>query len=83
MTSIEKFKLLIKLDDAAAKVKITTIRGEVYYCKLDNPAEGEDDWAYHFISPDYPTKYFILECNFIERIEKITDAEWQRHLEDT
>ena len=31
--------------------------------------QEEDDWAYDFISPDFPTKYFILECNFIERIE--------------
>ena len=82
MTSIEKFKLLIELDDADAKVKITTVCGDVYYCKLDSPAEGEDDWAYHFISPDYPTKYFILECNFIERIEAISEDEWQQHLKN-
>ena len=80
MTSIEKFKRLIELDDKNVKAKITTTAGEVYYCILDSPAEGEDDWSYHFISADYPTHYFILECNYIERIEEITDAEWQEHL---
>ena len=83
MNSSEKFDLLLALDKKKSKVKITTTHGDVYFCKLDNFAEDEDDWAYHFISPDFPTKYFILECNFIERIEEITDAEWQRHLEDT
>lgn len=80
MTSLEKFNWLIELETAKHKVKITTVRGETYYCKVDSPAEGEDDWAYHFISPDYPTKYFILECNFIDRIEEISEDEWQRHL---
>lgn len=82
MTSSEKMDILIALDDKNAKAKITTVRGETYYCIVDSPAEGEPDWAYHFISPDFPTKYFILECNFIERIEEISDAEWQAHLQD-
>ena len=81
MTSIEKFKRLIELDDKNVKAKITTTAGEVYYCILDSPAEGEDDWAYHFISPDCPTHYFILECNFIEKIEEISEEEWQ-HLSE-
>jgi len=80
MTDIEKFELLLELEDKASKAKITTTNGETYYCKIDNPAEGEDDWAYHFISPDFPTKYFILECNFIDKIEEISEEEWQRHI---
>ena len=59
---------------------MTTANGATYYCVIDSPAEGEDEWAYHFISPDYPTKYFILECEFIENIEEISEEEWQQHL---
>lgn len=80
MTSLEKFNWLIELEKKYAKIKITTVRGEIYYCKVDCPAEDEEDWAYIFISPDYPTKYFILECNFIDQIEEISEDEWQRHL---
>lgn len=80
MTSLEKFKQLLDFDRQNAKLKITTERGEVYFCQLDSPAEGEEDWAYHFISPDFPTKYFILECDFISEIEEISDEEWQVHL---
>ena len=80
MTSSEKFDLLLDLDKRKCKVKITTVRGDIYRCKLNNFAEDEDDWAYQFISPDFPTKYFIMECNFIERIEEISDEEWERHL---
>ena len=78
MTSAEKFDILLDLEASDTKAKITTVRGDVYRCKVDSPAEDEDDWAYHFITPDYPTKYFILECDFIARIEKITETEWQR-----
>ena len=76
MTSAEKFKQLLELDSKNAKVKITTVRGDIYHCMVDSPAEGEDDWAYHFISPDFPTKFFILECNFIENIEELNEEEW-------
>ena len=82
MTSSEKFELLLALDKKKRKVKITTVRGDVYHCKLNNFAEDEDDWAYHFISPDFPTKFFILECNFIKNIEELSEEEWQRHLVD-
>lgn len=80
MTSDEKFKYLLALNDKASKIKVTTANGATYYCVIDSPAEGEDEWAYHFISPDYPTKYFILECEFIENIEEISEEEWQQHL---
>ena len=80
MTSSEKFDILLDMDRRKAKAKITTVRGETYYCKPLHFAEDEDDWAYDFFTPDYPTHYFILECNYIERIEEITDAEWQEHL---
>ena len=82
MTSADKFDMLLGLDKRNKKAKITTVRGDVYHCQPLHFAEDEDDWAYDFFSPDYPTKYFILECSFIERIEEISDAEWQRHLEE-
>ena len=80
MTSLEKFNLLLELEKKDSKIKIATAEGAIYYCKLRCPAEDEEDWAYVFISPDYPTKYFILECNFIEHIEEITEEEWAKHL---
>ena len=80
MTSLEKFNRLIEIECGTGKAKITTVRGDTYYCRVHCPAESEDDWAYQFISPDFPTKYFIMECNFIERIEEISDEEWKRHL---
>ena len=82
MTSDDKFKYLMDLDNRNAKVKITTRHGDVYYCKVDSPAEGEDDWAYHFFTPDYPAHYVILECNFIAQIEEITEEQWQHHFEE-
>lgn len=82
MTSSEKFDQIVDLDRRGAKAKITTVRGEVYCCKPLHFAEDEDDWAYNFMTPDYPTHCFILECNFIEQIEEISEDEWQRHLEE-
>ncbi len=81
MTSAEKMDILLDLDKRDSKVKITTVHGDVYYCKLNNFAEDEEDWAYHFISPDYPTHYFIMECNFIANLEEISEEEWQKHLD--
>lgn len=80
MNSLEKFNRLIEFEIAGRKAKITTVRDEVYYCKPLHVAEDEEDWAYSFFTPDYPTHYFILECNFIKRIEEITEDEWQTHL---
>lgn len=80
MTSLEKIDILLDLDKRKKKAKITTMQGETYYCKLLHFAEDEDDWAYDFFTPDYPTKHFILECNFIDKIEEISDEEWQRHI---
>ena len=82
MTSLEKFNFLVELEKKDTRIKVTTFDGSLYYCKLHCPAEDEDDWAYIFVSPDFPTHYFILECNFIERIEEITEAEWQSHLKE-
>ena len=81
MTSEEKMDILLALDKRGSKVKITTVRGDVYYCKLNNFAEDEEDWAYSFFTPDYPTHYFIMECNFMAEIEEISEEEWQKHLE--
>ena len=80
MNSLEKFNVIVSLDKRKAKAKIKTIKGEIYYCKPLHFAEDENDWAYSFFSPDYSTKYFILECNFIEQIEEISDDEWKQHL---
>lgn len=80
MTSLEKISLLLDLDKRKKKAKITTIHGKTYYCKLLHFAEDENDWAYDFFSPDFPTKYLILECNFIDKIEEISEGEWQQHL---
>lgn len=80
MNSSEKLDVLLDLDRRNAKAKITTIQGDIYYCELSGFAEDEDDWAFHFISPDFPTKHFILECNFIAKIKEIADDEWQGHL---
>ena len=71
ITSIEKFNRLIELEVADKKVKITTIRGDVYYCKVECPAEDEEDLAYHIITLEDPPRHFILECNFIKSIEEI------------
>ena len=80
MTSSEKFDILVRLDKRRGKAKITTIRGEVYYCKPLHFAEDEDDWAYSFFTPDYPSKHFILECDFIAKIEEISNSEWEKHI---
>ena len=81
MTSSEKMDILIDLNKRKGKAIITTVHGETYYCKPLHFAEDENDWAYDFFTPDYPTKYFILECNFIKQIEEISEDEWQQHLE--
>lgn len=80
MTSLEKIDVLLDLDKRKKKAKITTANGETYYCKPLHFAEDEKDWAYDFFTPDYPTKHFILECNFIDKIEEISEEEWQRHI---
>ena len=71
MTSLEKFKLMIELQLRHVNVKITSIRGDVYFCKLHSPAEDEEDLAYHVITLEDPPRHFILECNFIKSIEEI------------
>ena len=71
MSSIEKMKLLMEIQRRHANVKITTIRDEVYFCKLHSPAEDEEDWAYQIVTLDKPPKYFILECNYIKSIEEL------------
>lgn len=80
MTESEKFNLLVNFQCGKAKARITTIRGDVYHCRLLGQCEDTDDWAYEFYSPDYPTKFFALNCDFIESIKEISDEEWQRHL---
>ncbi len=71
MTSLEKFDVLMALDKKRSKVKITTINGEEYICKLCCFAEDEEDWAYDMITIDTPKKYLTLECNYIKTIEEL------------
>ena len=80
MTSLEKFNLFWELDKQRKKVRLLTTNDDVYHCKLLGQCEDSDEWAYEFSSPDYPTKYFALNCNFIEQIEEISDDEWKQHL---
>jgi len=61
----------------------TTINGDVYYCEPQCPAEDEEDWAYSFFTPDYPTHYFIMECNFIAKMEEVSYKEWIQHLKQS
>ena len=75
MTSLEKMKLLMEYQKKGAKLKITTIDGSVFNCKLYCPAEDEEDWAYDIITLEDPPRFYTLECNFIETIEEIGDSE--------
>ena len=69
--SITLFKKLMYYDNQKSKLKIKTKDGKIYRCKLQSPAEGEEDLAYHIETLDDPPKYFILECNFIDAIEEL------------
>lgn len=80
MTSSEKMDILLDMDRRKVKAIITTISGETYYCKPLHFAEDGDEWAYEFFSPDAPTKYFAMPCDFIERIEELSEDEWREHL---
>ena len=82
MTALEKFNLLVGAEAEDSKVKITTTEGVIYHCKIHCPAEDDEDWAYNLISPDCPTKYFMLKCDEMAKIEEISKEEWQAHLED-
>ena len=76
MTESEKFKLLAKFQHEKVKVRITTVENVVYHCKLLGQCEDSDAWAYEFYSPDYPTKFFAFNCNFIAKIEELKEEEW-------
>lgn len=82
MTKSAKFNLLVKFQCQRAKVKIITIDHNVYCCKLLGQCEDSDALAYEFYSPDYPTKFFALNCDFITEIEELSEDEWQRHLSE-
>ena len=75
MSSSDILDILMEYDKKKAKLKITTIDGSVFNCKLHCPAEDEEDWAYDIITLDNPSRFYTLECNFIETIEKIADSE--------
>ena len=76
MTESEKFNLLVKFQHEKVKVKITTVENAVYRCKLLGQCEDSDAWAYEFYSPDYQTKFFAFNCNFIAEIEELKEEEW-------
>ena len=73
MTSEEKFDLLMSLQRKKSRVKITSVRGEEFVCRLRAPAEDEEDWAYGIITFEEPPQHFILECNYIAKIEELVD----------
>ena len=74
MTSSEKFDVLLDLQRSGKEnLKIVTVDGKEIYCRLLDPAEDEDDWAYHFVDLYNPLKFFILECNYIKSIEEIQE----------
>ena len=71
MTSSEKMDILLELDRKKSLVKITSVRGEIYFCRLRCPAEDEEDWAYDIITLEDPPRFYTIECNYIESIEEI------------
>lgn len=71
MTSEEKFKRLLELDKKNATVRIISVAGEEFICRLYCPAEGEEDLAYHIVTLEKPERIFILECNYIAKIEEL------------
>ena len=73
MNSLEKFKLLLELDKRRAKVRMVSVRGEEFICKLYCPAEGEEDFAYHIITEEKTPRLLIIECSYIAKIEEIVD----------
>lgn len=68
MDSLSKFKLLSELEKINATVKIISVRGEEFTCKLLGFAEDEEDWAYDIITTEKPPRYFTIECNYIAEI---------------
>ena len=81
MTSSEKMDILLELDKKKSLVKITSVRGEIYFCRLRCPAEDEEDWAYDIITLEDPPRNFILECNYIESIEEIKNFSQTENLQ--
>lgn len=81
MTSLEKCKFLMELDKKHSLVKITSVRGEVYFCKLRGFAEDEEDWAYHIVTLEDPPRFYTIECNYIESIEEIKNFSQTENVE--
>ena len=71
MTSSQKMDLLLDIYSRGNNVKIITVNGEEFYCKLRCPAEDEDDWAFHVIVLDSSRRHLTLECNYVKSIEEI------------
>ena len=71
MTSAEKMKMLIDIQERGNLVKITTLDGDSILCRLHNPAEDEEDWAYDVVTIESNPKHYTLDCEFIKSIEEI------------
>ena len=74
MSSLEKLKILTELDNKGSIAKITTVRGEKFFCKLEDFAEDEEDLAYRVTTLDTPPRHFVLECDYIENIEEFKNS---------
>ena len=81
MTSSEKMDILLALDKKKSLVKITSVRGEVHFCRLTGFAEDEEDWAYHIITLEDPPRFYTIECNYIESIEEIKNFSQAENLQ--
>jgi len=72
MTSLEKMQTLIDIQKRGNIAKITMLDGDSILCKLHNPAEDEEDWAYDVVTIEANPKHYTLECGFIKSIEELT-----------
>ena len=81
MSSSDIFDILMEYDSKKTKLKIKTKDGKVYKCKLLCFAEDEEDWAYDIKTLENPPRFYVLECNFIETIEEISDSEENEMIE--
>ena len=75
MSSSEKMDLLLNIYAKSNIAKITTVKGEEFYCRLRCPAEDEEDWAFHVIVLDSSHRHLTLECNYIKSIEEMESVE--------
>ena len=71
MSSLDKMKKLLQIQKSGHLAKITTRDDEVFVCRLHNPAEDEEDWAYDVITVETVPQHYTLECDFMTDIEEL------------